>query len=716
MNRTRSVLIAHPGAELYGSDRVLLDTVTVLVERGWTVTVTVPEEGPLVDAVRATGAMVLQCPTPVLRRSALRPDGLLAFLATVLRSVGPARRLVRATRPDVIVVSTVTIPLWGLLGRLLGIGVLVHVHEAEAAISRWLRRVLLLPLLAATSIVVNSEFTLAVLADGWARLVPRARIVTNLVRGPQVVQESRTELTDSVRLLYVGRLSPRKGPQLIVEALDQLRVEGIDASLELVGSVFPGYEWFEEELHEQVRRLDLDSRVRFVGFRTDVWPSRAACDVAVVPSIGDESFGNVAVESLLAARPAVVSTSGGLAEAVRGYRSALLVPPDDAAAITTAVSAIVEDWPRYRELAAADARTAADRQSATRYGEHIERALLDTMVTARPAEIRPSPTRGLSVTTTSTARPERPSIVLAMLTYKRPEDLHVAVPALLEQIEQTDYDTTVLIVDNDPAGTAMPTAADFPSELVRFVHEPTPGIAAARNRALREVTEADLLVFIDDDERPEPDWLRLLVETWRSTGATAVVGPVISTYSAEPEAWITEGGFFDRRRLPTGTEIDVAATNNLLLDMARIRDFGLEFDLAFGITGGSDTVFTREIVRHGGRMVWCDEAIVVDVVPLSRMTRQWVLQRALRTGNGWSRTSLALLDGRPLTRTRERLALTAQGLVRIAGGGSRLLLGTVTGSLRLRARGMRTLARGFGITTGAWGYHYSEYRRKRSAT
>lgn len=393
MNRSPSVLIAHPGAELYGSDRVLLDTVTVLLERGWTVTVTVPEAGPLVEAVRATGATVVLCPTPVLRRSVLRPQGLLAFVATVPRSIGPSRRLVRAARPDVIVVSTVTIPLWGLLGRLMGIGVLAHVQEAEAATPRWLRRILSLPLLAVTSIVVNSEYTLEVLADGWPRLVPRTRIVTNPVRGPGLVQQARSELTEPVRLLYVGRLSPRKGPQLIVEALDQLHAEGIAASLELVGSVFPGYEWFEAELREQVMRLELDDRVRFVGFRTDVWPSRAECDIGVVPSIRDESFGNAAVESLLAARPAVVSTSGGLAEAVRGYGSALAVPPGDVAAITTAVRTIMQDWTTYRELAAADARTAADRQSASRYGQHIERALLDTIAITDTTN-RPSPTRG----------------------------------------------------------------------------------------------------------------------------------------------------------------------------------------------------------------------------------------------------------------------------------------------------------------------------------
>ncbi|CAN5670165.1 glycosyltransferase family 2 protein [soil metagenome] len=314
--------------------------------------------------------------------------------------------------------------------------------------------------------------------------------------------------------------------------------------------------------------------------------------------------------------------------------------------------------------------------------------------------------------TSTQPRSARPTVVLGMLTYKRPEDLQVALPALIDQIERTSYDTSILVVDNDPAASAMSTAEDFVDAPVRFVHEPTPGIATARNRVLAECAGAEILIFIDDDERPEPDWLQLMVETWRSSDAVAVVGPVISTYPEEPEPWIVEGGFFNRRRLRTGTEIEVAATNNLLLDMDVIRSYGLSFDLEFGASGGSDTLFTREIRHHGGTMVWCDEAIVVDVVPMSRLTRKWVLQRALRTGNSWSRTSIALCKG-SRARLEQRLRLTGQGLARIAGGVGRLGLGFVTRSVRHQANGARTLARGVGMTTGAWGYTYVEYRRKK---
>ena len=90
--------------------------------------------------------------------------------------------------------------------------------------------------------------------------------------------------------------------------------------------------------------------------------------------------------------------------------------------------------------------------------------------------------------------------------------------------------------------------------------------------------------------------------------------------------------------------MEVAATNNLLLDLGRIRALGLEFDERFGLSGGSDTLFTRPLVARGGRMVWCDEAMVVDNVPAGRLTRDWVLRRALRSGNSASRVE-------PRTRT-----------------------------------------------------------------
>lgn len=301
-------------------------------------------------------------------------------------------------------------------------------------------------------------------------------------------------------------------------------------------------------------------------------------------------------------------------------------------------------------------------------------------------------------------------MVVAMLTFRRHDDLREVLPALLDQCDAVPFETSVLIVDNDPSASAMHLAESLPPEAVRFVHEPVPGIAAARNRALLEAGPAELLVFIDDDERPEPGWLDSLVGTWKTTGAACVAGRVVSRLPAGADDWIVEGGFFERRSLPTGTQIDTAATNNLLLDMGQVDALGVRFDVRFGTTGGSDTLFTREIHRRGGRLVWCDEAVVVDIVPPSRFNREWVLRRSLRYGNSNSRTTLVMQNG-PFGRLVQRLDLSIRGLARVLFGCGRFLAGCAMASVRHRARGARTAARGLGMVGGAWGFTYHDYRR-----
>lgn len=302
---------------------------------------------------------------------------------------------------------------------------------------------------------------------------------------------------------------------------------------------------------------------------------------------------------------------------------------------------------------------------------------------------------------------------IAVLTYLRPDDLTVIVPQLFEQIERAGADFDVLVVDNDSAGSATPILQTLARPGLRSVIEASPGIAAARNRALSESAERDLLIFIDDDESPGERWLQSLLEVFQSTSATAVVGAVVSEFSGELDPWIRAGRFFTRRRLPTGTKVEVAATNNLLLDLREVRRMGLRFDDTFGLSGGSDTLFTRALIAGGGSMVWSNEAVVTDRVPVDRMTHGWVLRRSLRMGNSWSCT-LLIVSPRGLRRARLRAELAGKGLARVGGGGLRAAAGTVLFSMRHQANGCRTAARGVGMVLGAFGYRYSEYRRKTS--
>lgn len=369
-----SILMAHPGAELYGSDRVFLESARALAAHGWNVTVVLAGPGPLVGELGDADIRVVLHPTGVIRKSAMNPRGLLRLAADVLRSVPGQIRTIRSGRFDVVYVSTLTIPSWLILGRLAGSTTVCHVHEAETAAPDVVRRTLALPLLAARGLVFNSRFAQRMLTQSLSRAAD-SDVILNPLDGPGDPQPAREQLTPPLRILFVGRLSERKGPQVLVRALEVLRRGGTDAHLELLGAVFDGNEGFEQDLRDEVRRRQLDDHVTFSGFVPDVWPSLERSDIVVVPSTLDETFGNAAVEAVLAARPVVVSRAGGLPEAIDGYRSARVVPVDDPTGIADAVSEMSSNWDRVRLEALDDASTAAVRHSSGRYAEELDATL-----------------------------------------------------------------------------------------------------------------------------------------------------------------------------------------------------------------------------------------------------------------------------------------------------------------------------------------------------
>lgn len=297
-----------------------------------------------------------------------------------------------------------------------------------------------------------------------------------------------------------------------------------------------------------------------------------------------------------------------------------------------------------------------------------------------------------------------------MLTYRRPEDLEVAIPALLTQVEGFPG-AQILIVDNDTEPSAATTVAAWSSDHpVRYVHEPTPGIAAARNRALDELADHELIIFIDDDERPEPGWLDTLVATFREYECLGVAGRVRSQLEAPVDPWIVQGGWFTRPQRVTGESMPVVATNNLLLDIAAVQRLGVRFDNAFGLTGGSDTVFSLEAGRRGAHFVWCDEAVVVDMVPAARVTRRWVVRRAYRSGNSRSRAQIHVTRGR-LPRAVVRAQLASSGLARLVAGGLPLAVHTVLRQEARASAATRRAVRGAGMLVGAFGRAVVEYAR-----
>jgi hypothetical protein len=331
--------------------------------------VSVPAPGLLLDALTTTGTPTIVLPVPVLRRSVLSPGGLARLAAELPIAVFRLVRWLRSVDAGVIYVNTLTCPAWLIAARLAGIRCVVHVHEAEESLPRLVRMGLTLPLLLADSVIVNSTATEQSLVRNVSRLASRIKVIYNGVTGAET-SGLRNRGRQPARLLLTGRLSPRKGTDIAIAAVGELVTDGVAVELDLVGDVFPGYEWYAEQVRQQVQAGGLNDVVRFHGFRPDVQEFLDGADVCLVPS-RQEPFGNVAVEAMLAGRPVVASRVQGLTEIVRHKENGLLVAPDNPAELAAAVKLLVDDESLAQQLATSARYEAQERFSIDRYNTSL---------------------------------------------------------------------------------------------------------------------------------------------------------------------------------------------------------------------------------------------------------------------------------------------------------------------------------------------------------
>ncbi len=160
---------------------------------------------------------------------------------------------------------------------------------------------------------------------------------------PIELQPDPIQRDDRPVALTVARLDEQKGHRYLLEAAVQLP----DVQFMLAGDG-P----LRSSLEEQVRTLDLEDRVKFLGHRTDIRDLLARCNVFVLPSLY-EGLPLSVLEAMAAGKPVIATQVGGTAEAVLADKTGLLVPPADPTALVAAIRSVVSDRALARRLGAA---------------------------------------------------------------------------------------------------------------------------------------------------------------------------------------------------------------------------------------------------------------------------------------------------------------------------------------------------------------------------
>ena len=161
---------------------------------------------------------------------------------------------------------------------------------------------------------------------------------------------------DASLLVIIARLHPEKGHHYLFQALPEVRRNARRPVKLLVVGAGP----FDRTYREEIRALECDDMVSFVGFRQDAADLIAAADLVILPSVA-EAFGLVLTEALYLGTPVVATQVGGIPEIVDDGVDGVLVAPANSAALADAIVQLLNDGERRSRMAGAGREKVCER-------------------------------------------------------------------------------------------------------------------------------------------------------------------------------------------------------------------------------------------------------------------------------------------------------------------------------------------------------------------
>ena len=151
---------------------------------------------------------------------------------------------------------------------------------------------------------------------------------------------------------FVGRFSPGKGHEELLDAVAILNAQGRTFHTAVVGEASHGEETYAAAIRTRAHTLGLDACLTFLGYRADIPSVMAAFDILVFPSHA-ESFGVVLIEAMAMGLPVVTTNCDGVLDIVVDGVTGIMVPPKDGRRLAEAMDTLLQDASRRVRMGAA---------------------------------------------------------------------------------------------------------------------------------------------------------------------------------------------------------------------------------------------------------------------------------------------------------------------------------------------------------------------------
>jgi len=326
----RICFVSH-GSGRGGAEEVLLESLECLKELGFDCRVLMPGDLGLGENLRELGIAYRSLPY----WGWMGHKSFWSRLEAAARNIAltaPAAWELRKWNPDIIYSNTMTVCFGALLAHVLRRPHVWHLHELgyeDHGLTFDFGRTFSYRLInSASACIAVSQIT----ADKFAEHIDRDKLTVmfqsvhrrSLWRPAHKLAAALNQAVPppsrKTRCIIVGRLSEGKRQEDAVAAMAELKEQGTDSELLIIGHSNPGY---AEKLRRQVREHQLEDRVSILGSVFDRLPFVESSDIVLMCS-RCEAFGRVTVEGMLAGKPVIAADTGANPELIRPGSTGLL--------------------------------------------------------------------------------------------------------------------------------------------------------------------------------------------------------------------------------------------------------------------------------------------------------------------------------------------------------------------------------------------------------
>lgn len=231
-------------------------------------------------------------------------------------------------------------------------------------------------------------------------------------------------------------------------------------------------------------------------------------------------------------------------------------------------------------------------------------------------------------------------VTMIVPTFRRPVGLKNALESLKVQNSATKP-LEIVVTDNDPEGSAKQYVDKFAATChfpVTYIHAKEPGVANARNEALK-VARGRYLAFLDDDQIATENWLSELLIVINNHSAGLAFCPTYAQSDVELKYKPQCLEFFTRNihKDVDGPVDDFFGCGNSLLDLQKCSLPNPPFSPETNETGGEDDLLFSQLKAQGSIIVWTSKTFARENVEDWRMSHKYIRVRSFAYGQGPSR-------------------------------------------------------------------------------